>query len=480
MCRYLSGCPEQSESRRGGQQPMNRKILVLLMALFPLSSVVADAAEKETSSIPELLKFAREYNLTGENSGGRGEKPALRAAGQESTTLRVQIARQKQSIERLRQELAALQAQSASVSTASRQETDARIRAAENARENAVRELQAIRAILQEKEGRVSALEKQRVSDIAVLKQVREQSETLEQKMREKEKQTASLQQQQENAGKQHSDAIRERLSQLQARFREQEAQLARLEKQLAGRDVAKKIIAAEEKNVVLNTPSARQDYVAGMTLGQNVLSMNQGAALLGMKVADPAVVLAGIRDMLAGTPLMTEKAVEDTYTERDSLVLQAIKKTVEKEKQTAASWLATFRKQPGVKQTASGLWYHIEYEGDESLPAGDPVVDVSVRESLTDGTTVNDMELTGAVMSMKLSEYPAVFREAIGLLRQHGRLTIVVPPERAYGEKGFPPVIPPGATMIYMVQMESPAEEGTAPEEEHGKEPEMKARQKK
>ena len=459
---------------------MNRKNLVLLTVLFPLSLVVAEAAEKEHSSIPELLKFAREYDRTGKNSGGRGEKTAPRAVGQETTTLRVQIARQKQSIERLRQELTTLQAQSASVSTASRQETDARIRAVENAREIAERDLQTMRAMLREKEERVSALEKQRVSDIAVMKQVREQSEALERKVREKEKQTASLQQQLKNAGKQQVGAIRERLSQLQTRFREQEALLGRLEKQLAGRDVAKKMMAAEGKKVDLSTPAARQAYVAGMTLGQNVLSMNQGDAMLGLKVADPAVVLAGIRDMLAGAPLMTEKAVEDTYTERDSLVFKAIKKTVEKEKKTAASWLATFRKQPGVKQTASGLWYHIEYEGDEPLPAGDPVVDVSVRESLTDGTTVNDMELTGAVMSMKLSEYPAVFREAIGLLRQHGRLTIVVPPERAYGDKGLPPVIPPGATMIYMVQLESSAENRTAPENMPEKEPVMKTQQKK
>ncbi|EPB5915828.1 FKBP-type peptidyl-prolyl cis-trans isomerase N-terminal domain-containing protein [Citrobacter amalonaticus] len=118
----------------------------------------------------------------------------------------------------------------------------------------------------------------------------------------------------------------------------------------------------------------------------------------------------------------MTEMALEETYAERDSLVLKAIKNTAVKEKQTAANWLTSFRKQPGVKQPPSGLWYLIEYAGDEPLLSGDPVADISVRGSLTDGTTVKDMELTGAVITMKLSEYPAVFREAIGLLRQHGR----------------------------------------------------------
>lgn len=437
---------------------------MLLTALLPLSSVVTGAAEKENRNIPELLKFAHEYDRSGVKSAGRGAETTSRTADKEATTLRVQIARQKQSILRLQQELAAQQAQSESVSSLLREETDARLRGAEDEREQAGRELQSARRLLQAKERRVSALETQRVSDTAALTKAREQVTALEHKVREKEQQAFSLQQQLEAAGKQGNVALRERLSQLRTRYQEQEAQLERLQKQLAGRDRAKKMKAADGKRVALTTPADRQAYVAGMMLGQNVLSMNQGDASLGIKGADPALVLAGVRDMLADTPIMTEKAVEETYAERDVLVRQAIKSTVEKEKQTAARWLAAFRNQPGVKQTTSGLWYQIAYDGDDPIPAGDPVVDVSVRESLTDGTTVNDMELTGAVMSMKLSEYPPVFREAIGLLRQHGRVIIAVPPERAYGDKGVPPAIPPGATMIYMVQVESPAEPGVVP----------------
>ncbi|HGA5678127.1 TPA: hypothetical protein ACISZ4_003856 [Salmonella enterica subsp. enterica serovar Chester] len=253
---------------------MNRKILVLLTAFIPLSCVGVLAAEKENSNIPELLKFAREYDHT--NPVGKGEKPSPRAVGQETTPLRVQIARHKQSIERLRQELATLQAQSASVSKASRQENDARIRAAENAREKADRELQAMRAVLQEKEGRVSALEKQRLTDVESLKKVRAQSEALDRKLREKETQTTSL-----NAVKKETRALRERLLQMQKRFREQEGELGRLRKHLAGSERAQKINAADRKKMDLNSPAARQAYVAGMTLGQNVLSMNQGDALL-------------------------------------------------------------------------------------------------------------------------------------------------------------------------------------------------------
>ncbi|MFO5837995.1 FKBP-type peptidyl-prolyl cis-trans isomerase, partial [Klebsiella pneumoniae] len=32
--------------------------------------------------------------------------------------------------------------------------------------------------------------------------------------------------------------------------------------------------------------------------------------------------------------------------------------------------------------------------------------------------------------------------------------VTLVVPPEKAYGSKGLPPKIPPGATMVYSVRI--------------------------
>ncbi|WP_446717716.1 FKBP-type peptidyl-prolyl cis-trans isomerase [Erwinia sp. OLCASP19] len=38
--------------------------------------------------------------------------------------------------------------------------------------------------------------------------------------------------------------------------------------------------------------------------------------------------------------------------------------------------------------------------------------------------------------------------------LKNHGSLTMVVPPVLAYGDEGYPPQIPPGATMVYTVRI--------------------------
>lgn len=65
-------------------------------------------------------------------------------------------------------------------------------------------------------------------------------------------------------------------------------------------------------------------------------------------------------------------------------------------------------------------------------------------------------MELNGKVLSQPLSAYPPLFREAIGYLQDHGSITMAVPPEQAYGETGYPPDVPPDATMIYELRIDS------------------------
>lgn len=80
--------------------------------------------------------------------------------------------------------------------------------------------------------------------------------------------------------------------------------------------------------------------------------------------------------------------------------------------------------------------------------------MDIVVKESLTDGSVIQDMDRSGKVMSQPLSAYPPLFREAIGHLKNHGSLTMVVPPALAYGETGYAPQIPPNATMVYELRI--------------------------
>ena len=65
------------------------------------------------------------------------------------------------------------------------------------------------------------------------------------------------------------------------------------------------------------------------------------------------------------------------------------------------------------------------------------------MTEKLTDGTVVEDMDARGWVISQLTGEYPPVFREALMLMKNHGTMELVVPPDLAYGDEGYPPKVP-------------------------------------
>lgn len=94
------------------------------------------------------------------------------------------------------------------------------------------------------------------------------------------------------------------------------------------------------------------------------------------------------------------------------------------------------------MQKDALGFYYRVDYVGSGQINANDNV-DIVVRESLPDGQVIKDMDLAGTTISLPLSQYPPLFRAAIGKLNKHGSMTLVVPPVLAYGDKGSPPAIP-------------------------------------
>ncbi|EGH1375331.1 peptidylprolyl isomerase, partial [Escherichia coli] len=205
-----------------------------------------------------------------------------------------------------------------------------------------------------------------------------------------------------------------------------------------------------------LNTPQNQQTYAAGVMMGRDILSLQAVNAFSGQKT-DNRILLAGVRDALNHKELLNEMVLQKALRQAEEDIRRARLDTARKWKKDGERWLADFRKQKGVQKDKSGFWYRIDYAGDGELINGDDtIVDIVVVEKLTNGTVVEDMDARGAVISQPLNEYPPLFRAALRLLRNHGTVTVVAPPELAYGDEGYPSGIPPGATMIYTIRVES------------------------
>ena len=195
-----------------------------------------------------------------------------------------------------------------------------------------------------------------------------------------------------------------------------------------------------------------QQSYAAGVALGRDIQTMLAERKNWGI-TPDKTALLAGVIDTFNGHYQLSDAQLTSALAESEKAVNDARNQAAKTQASKGEAFVAEFQKKKGTQKSPSGFWYRIDYAGDEAITEN-ARVDIVVKESLTDGRVIQDMDRSGKVMSQPLSAYPPLFREAIGHLKNHGSLTMVVPPALAYGETGYAPQIPPNATMVYELRI--------------------------
>lgn len=225
--------------------------------------------------------------------------------------------------------------------------------------------------------------------------------------------------------------------------------QLAELQHELDNAKANQAVLLTQNS---LNDAGAKQNYAAGVSLGEEIMQMQAERNRWGVKT-DKDLILAGIVDTFSGKRRLSDDILNHALTDAENEVNKAREKILSAQANLGKSYVEKFKQHKGVKEGIGGVLYKIEYAGDNPITKG-AIVDLIVKESLTDGTVIQDMEANGVVLSQKVTDFPPLFQEALGKLKNHGSLTMVVPPLLAYGEKGYPPKIPPDATMVYHLRI--------------------------
>ncbi|EMH4135813.1 FKBP-type peptidyl-prolyl cis-trans isomerase N-terminal domain-containing protein [Serratia nevei] len=195
-----------------------------------------------------------------------------------------------------------------------------------------------------------------------------------------------------------------------------------------------------------------QQSYAAGVALGRDIQTMLAERKNWGIN-PDKTLLLAGVIDTFNGHYQLSDAQLTRALSESEKAVNDARNQAAKVQTSKGEAFVTEFKKKKGTQKSPAGFWYRIDYVGDEAIKEN-ARVDIVVKESLTDGSVIQDMDRSGKVMSQPLSAYPPLFREAIGHLKNHGSLTMVVPPALAYGETGYAPQIPPNATMVYELRI--------------------------
>lgn len=106
------------------------------------------------------------------------------------------------------------------------------------------------------------------------------------------------------------------------------------------------------------------------------------------------------------------------------------------------------------LQKTASGLGYEVIREGTgESPEMGDPVT-VHYAGWLTDGTLFDASYSRGEPATFRLGEVIQGWNEGLQLMKTGGVYKFTIPADLGYGARGAPPTIPPGATLVFHVEL--------------------------
>ena len=138
----------------------------------------------------------------------------------------------------------------------------------------------------------------------------------------------------------------------------------------------------------------------------------------------------------------------------RKRTVRRPVKKTIVKKTTTPIKKPMTT--QSNAVTTASGLTYIITKRGEGAqLKAGDNIV-VNYTGLLTNGQKFDSSLDRAEPFSFPLGAGRVIkgWDEGFGKLRVGDHATLIIPSSIAYGERGAGGVIPPGATLIFIVEV--------------------------
>jgi FKBP-type peptidyl-prolyl cis-trans isomerase FkpA len=196
--------------------------------------------------------------------------------------------------------------------------------------------------------------------------------------------------------------------------------------------------------NVELKTEDDKTFYSVGAMFGERLGN-------LGLTEHEVNALTAGLRDKALG------KETKIKYRDYQPKVQALFKKRMDKNmagfKKSGVEFLEKFVKD-GAKKTESGLAYKITKEGTEAFPKATDVVEVHYHGTLIDGTVFDSSVERKKKVKFPLNRVIKGWTEGLQLIKPGGSIKLVIPSELAYGERGAPPKIPGGSTLVFEIEL--------------------------
>jgi|GEM_PF-355320 len=135
-------------------------------------------------------------------------------------------------------------------------------------------------------------------------------------------------------------------------------------------------------------------------------------------------------------------------------LIRTRVAKSAETEKKDSTAFLAKSEKAAGAEKTESGLIYVEKTAGTGASPKASDNVKVHYHGTLRDGTVFDSSKDRGEPATFRLDRVVKCWTEGVQKMKVGGKSELYCPSDLAYGDRGAPPKIPPGAALKFEVEL--------------------------
>jgi FKBP-type peptidyl-prolyl cis-trans isomerase FkpA len=185
--------------------------------------------------------------------------------------------------------------------------------------------------------------------------------------------------------------------------------------------------------------------YALGLSIGRSVGMFN-------LTPEELEFVKAGITAQVKGEKAPVDIQEYGPKIQGLAMARQSAKASGEKEKGKA--FLEQAAKEEGAQKTESGMIYKETQAGTGAQPKASDIVKVHYRGTLTDGKEFDSSFKRGEPATFPLNGVIRCWTEGVQKMKVGGKARLVCPSDLAYGDRGAPPDIPGGATLVFEVEL--------------------------